>query len=441
MKAIEYTKKVQIGNEVDVVVVGGGIAGTCSAIAAARTGASTILIERFAKLGGNGTSGGVSGFCGESWGQGPVFEDILTDLKKFNAIGPHFYQKDVFMKGRKYDPEILAIVLQEIALRSGVKLFLHTRFVDAIMGDDKNSISAIIVSGKSGMQAIKGKIYIDCTGESDIVHSVGCETAKGRLEDGLQLPMSLMYFIRKVSLFKKMEKVPEDYFDWKPYKGRKDLPMTSFGKAGSNSKSVKIKIPNYDATNTESLTGAEIQARRQMMRVLDYFQRVWRCRWELDHCSSIIGIREGRRIIGEYTLKLEDVRNGAQFDDAIAIGCFPLDAHDPGDDKRTYILPKDQLKVPPYHIPFRCLIPKGMINLLVAGRNLSADQLALSSARVMTTCGMMGTSAGIGAAICIKRNITPLELFKKDPACIKNEMEDQGAIFDLSFYKKADDDS
>jgi len=210
--------------------------------------------------------------------------------------------------------------------------------------------------------------------------------------------------------------------------------MTSFGPNGFLGRSVKVKVPGFDATSTSSLTRAEVQGRRKAMQVLDYYQRVKHKRWEIDHVSPIIGIREGRRIIGEYTLTLQDVRSGKEFDDAIAVGSYPLDAHEPGNDKRTYILPKDQMRVPGYHIPLRCLIPRGADNVLVAGRDLSADQLAMSSARVMTTCAMMGTAAGIAASICIKKGITPLQLTTTEPAAVRNIMVSKGAIFDRSFY-------
>jgi hypothetical protein len=150
----------------------------------------------------------------------------------------------------------------------------------------------------------------------------------------------------------------------------------------------------FDSTNTESLTNAEIRARRRMMEVLHYHQRIEKRAWLLDHCSPIIGIREGCRIVGDYVLKVDDLRAGGEFEDAVARGTFYLDGHKPDDDKRTYILPKDRLKVPPYQIPLRCLIAKDGKNLWMAGRCFSADQLALSSARVSTTGSMMGQAAG-----------------------------------------------
>jgi hypothetical protein len=200
--------------------------------------------------------------------------------------------------------------------------------------------------------------------------------------------------------------------------------MTSKWPNGPGSDALKIKIPMFDSTDTESLTAAEIQARRRMMEVLDYYQRIEKKPWLLDHCSPIIGIREGCRIVGDYVLKVEDLRAGRAFDDAVARGTFYLDAHKPDDDKRTYILSKSEREVPPYQIPFRSLIARDGRNLMMAGRCFSADQLALSSARVSTSASMMGQAAGIAAAVSTQKRCDPRQL---DPADVRRIVEQRGA--------------
>ena len=204
--------------------------------------------------------------------------------------------------------------------------------------------------------------------------------------------------------------------------------MTSPWPNGPGGTALKIKIPMFDSTDTESLTAAEIRARRRMFEVLDYFQRVERKPWRFDHCSPIIGIREGRRIVGDYVLTVADLRAGREFDDAVARGSFYLDGHKPDDDKRTYILSKAERQVPPYQIPFRCLLARDGRNLLMAGRCFSADQLALSSARVSTTCSMMGQAAGIAAAMAAQRGCDPRAL---DRAAVRKVVEQRGARLDL----------
>jgi hypothetical protein len=412
---ITWSRRVPVRYEADVAVIGGGIAGVSAACSAARSGAKVLLVERFAVTGGDMTSGGVANFCGQITGQGEVFDQILTDLRSFGALEK---------KRPLFHYEILAIVLQEMLLRRQVKLLLHTRFVDARVKDGR--IQECIVCGKSGPEAIRAKQFIDCTGEADVARTAGFETIKGRPEDGLQLPMSMMFFIRHVEADDAAPHLPDGWLQ--PVRNRDDLPMTSIWPDGPRSNAVKVKVPMFDATDTESLTAAEIHARRRMLEVLDYYQRVEKKPWLLDHCSPIIGIREGARVVGDYTLTLADLRAGREFDDAIARGTFYLDGHKPDDEKRTYILPENQRHVPPYQIPFRSLIVRDAKNLLAAGRCFSGDQLALSSARVSTTCSMMGQAAGIAAALCVTMSHDPREL---EPQQVREIVEERGARLDV----------
>ncbi len=419
---ITWKRRVPVRYFCDVAVIGGGIAGVSAALAAARAGAKVILVERFAITGGNATVGGVGAFCGETAGQGEAFDAIIKGLEAFGAIAP--YKPYVEKESRIFDPDILAVVLQELLLKRGVKLLLHTQFVDVCVREGE--VTECMVCGPSGPEALRAKQYIDATGEAHVVQAAGFETVKGRPEDGLQLPMSMMFTVRHIEEKDFHRQVPEGWFE--SLKTNNDLPMTSLWPNGPGSTALKIKIPQFDATDTESLTAAEIRGRRRMMEVLDYYQREEKKPWILDHAASRIGIREGRRTVGDYVLTVEDLRAGRAFDDAIARGVFYLDGHKPDDDKRTYILPPEERKVPPYHIPFRCLIPKSAKNLLVAGRCLSADQLALSSARVMTTCSMMGQAAGIAAAKMAVQNTT---LQRLDFNEVRKDVEEHGAILSL----------
>jgi hypothetical protein len=396
---ITHTRQIPVRYEADIAVLGGGIAGVSAACAAAKSGSRVILVERFAVTGGMLTTGGVANFCGQMDNQGEVFDAILADLKAFQALGEG--EKDTI-----FHYEILALILQEILLKRNVKILLHTRLVDARLQNSR--ISECIISGKSGLEAIRARQYIDCTGDGDLARLLGFEVMKGRPGDYLQLPMSLMYFIRHVNPAETKIQLPDGWFS--PICTKEDLPMTSIWPDGPGGNALKIKIPMFDATSTESLTAAEIRGRQRMMEVLDYYQRIEKKNWLLDHCSAAIGIREGCRIVGDYVLSVADLRAGRAFDDGIARGTFYLDGHKPDDDKRTYILPKDQLEVPPYQIPLRSLIARDGKNLIMAGRCFSADQLALSSARVSTTGSMMGQAAGITTALAVKYNCEPRDI-------------------------------
>ena len=408
---VTWSRSVPVRYEADVAVIGGGIAGVSAACAAARSGAKVVLVERFAVTGGDMTSGGVANFCGQLTGQGEVFDTILAELRRFKAIEE---KKPVFHY------EILAIVLQEMLLARGVKLLLHTRFVDAVEKDGR--IRECIVCGKSGPEAIRARQFIDCSGEADLARACGFATVKGRPEDGLQLPMSMMYFVRHVEPKDAFPQLADGTFE--PVRTKEDLPMTSIWPDGPRGNAIKVKIPMFDSTDTESLTAAEIRARRRMMEVLDYHQRVEKKPWRLDHCSPIIGIREGCRVVGDYTLLVDDLRAAREFDDAIARGTFYLDGHKPDDDKRTYILSHKEMQVPPYQIPYRSLLVRDAKNLMAAGRCFSADQLALSSARVSTTCSMLGQAAGIAAAEAVKKGCDPRDL---DSKTVRKTVEARGA--------------
>ncbi len=419
---VAWSRRIPVRYEADVAVIGGGMAGVGAACAAAVSGAKVILVERFAVAGGMLTTGGVANFCGQMTGQGEVFDEVLADLRAWNAIG-HDRRESVF------HPEVLAFVLQELLLRRGVKLLLHVRFADARV--DAGRITEAVVCGKSGPEALRARQFIDCTGDADVARAAGFAVVKGRPSDGLQLPMSMMYFVRHVPPDAAVPDLPEGRLD--RIESSKDLPMTSVWPDGPVGNAIKIKVPMFDATDTESFTAGEIQGRRRMMQVMDFHRRVQKRPWMLGHCSPVIGIREGARITGDYVLTVDDLRAGRSFDDAVARGTFMLDGHKPDDDKRTYILPEDQLAVPPYQIPLRCLIARDGKNLMMAGRCMSADQLALSSARVSTTCAMMGQAAGIAVAMAVKKGCAARDL---DPAAVRTEVEARGAELAVGKAKK-----
>jgi len=416
-RTVSLKRKVPVSYNADIIVIGGGMAGISAACSAAKSGSKVILIERFGALGGMLTTGGVANFCGQMEAQGEVFDEILFELRKFNSLGDA-------NRPSVFNHEILALILQEILLKRNVKILLHTRFVDVLVKG--NNITQCIICGKSGLEAIEGKVFIDCSGDADLARYAGVSTMKGDGKTGYQLPMSKMSFVREVSNEEFLQQTPDDWPNRILKKA--DLPMTSIWPDGPGGKALKIKIPMFDSTTTEGLTNAEIQAKRRTMDVLYYYQVLEKKKWRLTNSSTIIGIREGCRIEGDYILSVDDLRAGKSFEDGVARGTFYLDGHGLTDDKRTYILPKDELKVPPYQIPMRSLVSKDLDNLLMAGRCMSADQLALSSARVSTSCSMMGQATGIAAAMAVKQKTIVRNL---DYTEIKKEVLNRGAQLDV----------
>ncbi|MBT3276302.1 MAG: FAD-dependent oxidoreductase, partial [Spirochaetales bacterium] len=204
MGIFSWSKTLEVKYQADVAVLGGGIAGVTAACAAAKSGAKVVLVENFAATGGNMTTGGVAGFCGETAGQGEVFDEIVEGLTAFGGISPYApygtrYDPDRIpgsKDGRLMDTELLSIVLQEVLLKRDIKLLLHTKFIDVIM--EGNRIEAVVLCGASGTELLTASQYIDTTGEAQVAHSAGFTTRKGRPEDGLQLPMSFKLYIDRM---------------------------------------------------------------------------------------------------------------------------------------------------------------------------------------------------------------------------------------------------
>ncbi len=366
-------------------------------------------------------------WCGPTRGQGEVFDEIVAGLESCGGISPYrgAYRDFSELEYRFTDHELLAVVLQEMLLARGVKLLLHTRFVDVVV--EKNRIAGCVLAGKSGPEGLAARQFVDASGEADLARAAGFETVAGRPGDGLALPMSMMFFVREVAAAEARAQVPEGKFETFPPK--ESLPMTSIWRAGPGRKAVKVKLAGFDAADTESLSAAEVAGRRRMMAVLDYFQRVEKKPWLLDHASAQIAIREGRRVVGDYVLSVEDLRAGRRFEDAVARGVFYLDAHEPTTDKHVAQIPDEaERSVPPYQIPLRSLTVRGADNLLAAGRCLSADHLAQASARVATTCSMLGAAAGVAAALAAERGCPAREL---PGAEVRKIVETRGARLEV----------
>jgi hypothetical protein len=393
-REVAWSRKVPIRWEADVAVIGGGIAGVSAACAAADAGAKVVLVERFAICGGDLTSGGVASFCGRMDGNGQTFDEIVADLKRWDSIGQP--------RAEIFDHEILAVVLQELVLRHRVKLLLHTRFADVCA--ENGRISACILAGFSGPEALAARQFIDCTGGGDVARVAECEVMISKEP----LPMSMMYFVRESQ--DAGPQVPEDW----PTAG-KELPRRSVWPNGPGEKANKQWLFKYSSIDTETMTAAEIAVRRTVME-RHAADLAFGKKWRYDHCSPIVGIREGCRIVGDYVLKVDDLLNARSFDDGVAVGTYQLDNHIPG-------APMAYKQVPPYQIPLQSLIARDAKNLLMAGRGFSCDQLALSSARVSTSGSMMGQAAGIAAAMAAARGCDVRDL---DPGEIRKAVEQRG---------------
>lgn len=422
----------------DILVAGGGLAGVFAALGAAAEGAAVTLVEQHGFLGGQGTAGGVHTFCGETQTVSDPWREMLNRLASFHDGIANY---DANADGRAFDREALKFVLQEMLTHAGVRLVLHTSVIATERLGAR--VGGVTVHNKSGLTRIEPLVVIDATGDADLVAGGGWPFNKGgpvfvRGADGrvalasqsesLQLPMSLYFAM--VDTGSDVESTAEGFPTWM---SDADLPMISVYHCPGYVL-VKMKVISYDATDASSLSKAEQAARFQMhglahhLRTKGYLGRRYprhTVAWAAPH----IGVREGRRIQAMHPLTIEDLLAGRRFPDAVAVGSYHVDYHWPTDARRNGT--GLTFQVAPYQIPLRAMRPEGSENLLVPGRCMGGQQLAMSSYRVMGICAQTGFGAGTAAAVAVDSGCS---LDNVDIAAIQGRLRKQGVRLDLAPY-------
>ena len=446
---IEKERFTPIRAKTDVVVAGGGPAGFATAIASARNGAETLLIERYGFLGGMITAGLVTGLPinllvplqGEEKPLiGGVAKELVDRLTREEAtIDPIEAQRlsgryAGFSLHQPCDPEVVKYVMQEMALEAGVKLLLHTFIVDAVVED--GTVKGVIVENKSGRQAILAKLVVDATGDGDVAASAGATFEQTK--DSTVLPVTITWYMNNVDTLKAREylnndpgfsnlilkhkdEVPSSIIEAKevlPLTGRPSKPSLGAGYTELPSDlstrynqlirkgQWRIWGPHIfgcDITNAEELTEVEVKTRRDAMKLVAFLKK-YAPGFEnayLALTATHIGIRESRRIIGGYQLTHEDIFGGSRFKDVVARS-------------RTgeRIDGKTMWTQPAFDIPYRCLVPRTIDGLLVSGRciSLTHEAAALLSPRDLVTCFAIGQATGTAAFMATKENIRPRDL-------------------------------
>jgi hypothetical protein len=402
----EPQRSTPITTDVDVVVAGGGPAGFVAAIAAARLGMRTLLLERYGFLGGNLTAGGVLNIRPYHVAPGQVIMDgiPLEFLKRLQKLGgTRFVPTDYIPI--QHEPELTKFVIQEMVLEAGVQLLLHSRLVGVIREQDR--INVLLVENKSGRQALRAKTFVDCTGDADLVWHAGAPFLQGGPEGELQ-PMTLAFVLSHVVRPPDAAMSTEDLRAFKKARKIQPSPTPLGGTWGfvpmiaDDEVYANVMHIYGDCTKVQDLTRAEIEGRRQVIAVVEFLRQhiPGYKNARLRYTATQVGARESRRIVGEYTLTAEDAQSLADFPDAICRGHHPMDVHGGPDGQNTVY------KVfPPgasYAIPARCLIARGVDNLLAAGRCISAERNALGSARVTGTAMQLGQAAGTMAAVAVR---------------------------------------
>lgn len=409
----ESSRDIPIVEQTDVLVCGSGPAGVAAALAAARAGANTRLIEANGCLGGVWTSGLLCWIL-DTKDKSSLLREITSELKHrgagyVNAPGYSF----------GYDAEAMKLLLEQMCAESGVKVQLHTQVVSAAK-DDSERLQLAITESKSGRQAWSAKVFVDATGDGDLAARAGCGFEIGRKADGLVQPMSMMAILTGVQ-YEQIKQFVRD--NERAGNIPKELLLAEIRKAGldpSYSKPTLFRIYNdlfclaanheygCSAVNAEEITQATLHARAEINKIVNALRSLGGV-WEnirLVATNEHMGIREGRRIHGRYIVGEKDLIEGARHEDAVCRVYFGVDVHSPSD-KEGKGIAQTGVRSKPYDIPLRALIARDVKGLLMAGRCISGDFIAHSSYRVTGCAAAMGQAAGITAALAAKNNRLP----------------------------------
>lgn len=430
---IELKKEVPIrGEKYDVVVVGGGTAGAVAAISAGREGLKTLVVEQFGCLGGSQTVGLVTPMMHNHIEGNPyssAIDEEICDRMIYYGYG----YKDAGGNKGWFDPQMLKLVLEEMVVEAGCEILYHTSMVDVIKEGQK--IKAIVLHNKDGLFAVEAKVFIDCTGDADVVYYAALPCDMGN-EEGINQAVSLRFQMTNVdckrfgeyleSLGQK-EATQYPYIHTAVVKGgswplnrifeekveegiltEQDLNYFQVFSVPGRPRDLAFNCPELGGTKNvidgRYTSRKQIEGKKAILRLVRFlkeyipgFENAYIC-----DIAAMVGVRESRRAETEYVLMAEDVLNYRKFEDGIARTNYPVDIH--GYSGKLECA-SQEVAEKYYEIPYRSLVVKGVDNLLVAGRCIGADFVAQSSLRVQQTCRAMGEAAGIAAKLAIQKNV------------------------------------
>lgn len=419
----EPARSTEVFGSFDVVVLGGGPAGIAAAAAAARAGAATLLVERYGFLGGMGTAAGVTNFCGlhaNVFGEirqvvHGIADDLLARIDRLGGLkAPH----SVFGKtaAQAYDTPAFKLAADDLLLASGVRILFHALGAGVLMRDDGRGIAALLLETRSGRRAVLGRVFIDASGDGDLAAWAGAPYERGDGAGGMLFPSS-MFRINGVEpgagKARAWEAIPALMQKAEQEEGMRFPRKTPIIRPQPHEIEWRANLTQVanpdgsavDGTDALQLSAGEIEGRRQIRDSFAFLRdRVpaFRDAYIVD-IPPQLGIRETRRVLGDYLLTEEDVLGCASFDDTIGVNGWPIEAHVAGDVVFKFQPIPDSRGF--NHLPFRMLLPQAVDNLLVAGRCASMTHMGQSAARVSGACFVMGEAAGEAAAMAVTGDV------------------------------------
>ena len=433
METVSYTREIPVYKRFDVIVCGAGPAGICAAVAAARQGAKVALLERYGVPGGNLTCGHVGPILGMV-GKGTMRDELmaLLEVPDNDMIG---------RVGVAHDMQRAKTVLTEFIHHENIEVYLQTMAADALVEDHR--VTGVVISTKEGLLALEGKVVVDATGDGDVAAFAGCQIEKGR-EDGLMQPVTLEFTLdnvdedRGVICIGDVDDVEfngQRFLDYCKQCAQKGMlpehlaavrlhPTVHKGERQVNT----TQANGVDSTKIEDLYPAELALRGQIDTLIRFFREnlpgYENCKYIASGTTT--GIRESRRVVGEYLITAEELAAGKRFDDVVVHRAeFIVDIHNPAgagqaEEKIQYVVP--------YDLPYGCFVPKGVDGLMTAGRCISGTHRAHASYRVMSICMAMGQAVGVAAALCPRQGCQPRAL---DVKALQKELTALGVeLFD-----------
>jgi hypothetical protein len=437
---LEPSRRVPLFGDYEVVVLGGGPSGIAAAIAAGRSGRDTLLIERYGFLGGAGTAAGLSTFCGlhsnvhgehKLTARGVVVE-ILDRLASMDALSKPHLSVQQRIQAQAYDISAFKILADEMIAEAGVTVLFHAFAASVVMRSDTH-IDALVFETKEGRRAARGQIFVDGSGDGDLAAWSGAPYEIGDGQGNMLYP-STMFRINSVdpktagAAWELLPKLMEDAEKkGRHFPRKKPIIRPQPNPIEWRANLTQIKNPDGSAVSgidARQLSYGEVQGRRQCWDVFQFIKEVTPG-FEKAYIVEIapqIGIRETRRVQGDYMLTVDDILECRDFNDSIGVNGWPVEAHELGD-VRFVFAPKESRGF--NQIPYRIILPQKIENLFIIGRCASMTHEGQSSARVSGPCFIMGQAAGTAADLALSTGVTPRQV---DVALLQQKLESAGAF-------------